>query len=74
LWKIRTFFVKVASPRDGRTAHEQVIELERWLSETKTRERRHKLAAETIREYLNNLAGERPDLHQLAGIIRQALA
>jgi hypothetical protein len=51
----------------------QKAELERRLSEVKQREARHRLAATAISEYLDNLNGTPPDLHQLAGIIKGAL-
>jgi hypothetical protein len=53
---------------------EQRAELERRLSEAKEREERHRRTAEVIKSYLNTLEGKRPDLHQLAGIIKAALS
>jgi hypothetical protein len=51
----------------------QAAELERRLSETAERERRHQLVATAIRSYLDGLNGRKVDLHQLSGVIRQAL-
>jgi hypothetical protein len=53
---------------------QQAVELERRLSEAQERERKHQLVAESIRTYLDNLNGRQVDLHQLGGIIRQALS
>jgi hypothetical protein len=55
-------------------AAEQKAELERRLSEAREREVRHQLVASTIRTYLDSLGGRPVDLHQLSGIIRQALS
>jgi hypothetical protein len=53
---------------------EQKAELERRLSEVRERERRNLLVATTIRKYLDSLNGQKVDLYQLGGIIRQALS
>lgn len=53
---------------------EQQAELTRRLSEAHERETRHRLVADAIRTYLDSLNGRQVDLHQLAGIIRQALS
>lgn len=53
---------------------EQAAELTRRLNEAHEREDRHRLIATTIRGYLDGLNGRQVDLHQLGGIIRQALS
>jgi hypothetical protein len=53
---------------------EQARELERRLSEAKACEHKNRLVADTIRTYLDNLDGRQVDLHQLGGVIRQALS
>jgi hypothetical protein len=53
---------------------QQAVELERRLSEAQERERKHQLVARAIGTYLDNLDGRQVDLHQLGGIIRQALS
>jgi hypothetical protein len=52
---------------------QQVVQLERRLSEAHEREARHRLVADTIRKYLAQLDGKRVDLIELAEIIRKAL-
>jgi hypothetical protein len=52
----------------------QAAELERRLAEAREREARHRLVAQAIRGYLDQLNGAKVDLHQLSGIIRQALS
>jgi hypothetical protein len=52
---------------------QQAAELDRRLSAARERERRNRLAAEAIRMYLNGLGGQRPDLHQLVGVLKAAL-
>jgi hypothetical protein len=44
------------------------------LNEAHEREARHRLVAEAIRMYLDGLNGRPVDLHQLGGVIRQALS
>jgi hypothetical protein len=56
------------------TRDEQAQELNRRLAEAHEREERHRLVAQTIRTYLDTLNGKQPDLHQLGGVIRQALS
>lgn len=56
------------------TPAEQQGELTRRLSEAHERETQHRLVAEAIRGYLDGLNGRQVDLHQLSGIIRQALS
>ena len=51
----------------------QKAELERRLSEARTREHKNRLVADTIRRYLDSLNGRQPDLHQLSGLIKAAL-
>ena len=53
---------------------EKALELERRLSEAHGVERKHRLVAGVIRQYLDALNGRRVDLVELAGIIRGALA
>ena len=53
---------------------QQTVELRRRLAEAHERETRHRLVADAIRTYLDNLNGRQVDLHQLGGIIRQALS
>lgn len=53
---------------------QQTVELRRRLAEAHERETRHRLVAEAIRTYLDTLNGRQVDLHQLSGIIRQALS
>jgi hypothetical protein len=55
-------------------ADQQAAELERRLALAREREARHRLVADAIRTYLDSLNGRQVDLHQLAGIIRQALS
>jgi hypothetical protein len=55
-------------------ADQQTAELEHRLSEAKAREVRNRMAANTIRQYLDSLHGEKVDLSYLSGIIRQALS
>ncbi len=52
----------------------QKAELRSRLKAIEDRERISGTAAEAIRGYLNALDGNRPDLHQLAGIVRSVLA
>jgi hypothetical protein len=54
-------------------AAEQAAELERRLSEVHEREERQRAVASAIKRYLDTLNGRPVDLHQLSGIIRQAL-
>jgi hypothetical protein len=56
------------------TPQKQAMELERRLSETAERERRHRLVADAIRAYLDGLGGRKVDLLELGKIIREALA
>jgi hypothetical protein len=56
------------------TPAEQAQELGRRLALAREREARHRLVADAIRTYLDSLNGRQVDLHQLAGIIRQALS
>jgi hypothetical protein len=51
----------------------QRTELERRLSDARERERKHRLVAETIRDYLNKLGERRVDLDALSKTIREAL-
>ena len=55
-------------------AAEQAAELERRLSEAHEREARHRLVADAIRAYLDELGDRRVDLVELEKIIREALA
>lgn len=56
------------------TPKRQATELARRLGEAAERERRHRLVAEVIRQYLDELNGRRVDLIELGGLIRQALS
>jgi hypothetical protein len=53
---------------------EQAVELERRLALAHDVERKHRLVASVIKTYLDNLNGRSVDLHQLGGLIRQALS
>ena len=53
---------------------EQAAELERRLSEARTRERRHQVVAGLIREYLDGLGNRKVHLIELSRIIKEALA
>lgn len=52
----------------------QAAELQRRLTETAERERKHRLVAEAIRKYLDELGTRKVDLLELAKAIREALA
>ena len=52
----------------------QALELSRRLEEIRERETRHRVVVAAIRGYLDNLNGQRVDLHRLGGILRSALA
>jgi hypothetical protein len=53
---------------------QQSAELERRLSEARTREARHQLVATTIRGYLDGLRGKKVNLVELSEAIQKALS
>jgi hypothetical protein len=53
---------------------EQAAELERRLSEAHEREARHRAVAGAIKQYLDGIGDQKVDLHQLSGVIREALS
>jgi hypothetical protein len=54
--------------------NQQNTQLKMQLDAAREREERNRRAAAAIRDYLNGLEGQRPDLHALAGIIKAALS